>query len=226
MFKNILLTLIILLASQNSILGENTLSNISGGLMSNPFPPPLRDGLLDNAFAPLVSLDANGAIGRVRMQSDGKILVSGNFTVTGGQLKYGIVRLNADGSVDNTFNTTFDLGTGAGDFAILPDGKIIIVGSFTRVNGIAVNRIARLNPDGSLDGSFNVGTGANDFVSTLSLQADGKIIVAGDFTAVNGTGRTKIARLNSNGSLDTTFNTNVLAFFVNPIRQVEAQPVE
>ncbi len=224
MIKYIFFILIVLFSTQNLIFGQVNISNISDIMMSSPFPPPQRDGLLDNAFAPIVSLDANGTIGRFRVQNDGKILIGGNFTVVGGQLKTGIVRLNVNGTIDNTFNTTFDSGTGAGDFAIQPDGKIIVVGSFTQVNGNNSNRIARLNSDGSFDNTFNVGAGANDDVSTLSLQPDGRVIIGGNFSSINGTGRTNLARLNSDGSLDLSYNTNVLEFFVSPITQIEVQP--
>ncbi|MBK7085206.1 MAG: delta-60 repeat domain-containing protein [Flavobacteriales bacterium] len=83
------------------------------------------------------------------------------------------------------------------------DGKIIIGGSFTSYDGIGRNSIARLNADGSLDIGFNPGTGANNPVHSITLQPDGKIIIGGDFTNYNGTGRNRVARLNTDGSLDT-----------------------
>ncbi|MBI4646394.1 MAG: T9SS type A sorting domain-containing protein [Bacteroidia bacterium] len=73
--------------------------------------------------------------------------------------------------------------------------KIIIGGDFTSYDGTAINRIARLNADGTLDGTFNPGTGANGSVRTTSIQNDGKIIIGGDFSSYNGTGRNRIARI-------------------------------
>src|SRR5207249_1691942 len=106
--------------------------------------------------------------------------------------------------------TSFDPGTGANNTvytsALQADGKIIIGGDFTSYNGTARNRIARLNTDGSLDTSFNPGTGSNNNVFTMALQVNGKIVIGGDFTTYNGTSRNTIARLNTDGSLDTTFN--------------------
>lgn len=87
-----------------------------------------------------------------------------------------------------------------------PDGKMIIAGDFTAVDGIARNRIARLNPDGSLDRRFMSGlAGANSLVRTVVLQSDGKILIGGFFTTIHGVARSKIARLNADGTLDTSF---------------------
>ncbi len=112
----------------------------------------------------------------------------------------------------NTYdNGVFGDGTGVSSSvycsATQPDGKIIIAGRFTRYNGATVNRIARLNPDGSLDNTFNSGTGVNSTVYAIGLQSDGKIIISGDFTTYNGTRVKHIARLNTTGSLDQSFHS-------------------
>src|SRR5207245_1237276 len=90
-------------------------------------------------------------------------------------------------------------------------GKILIGGAFTTLspNGGATvtrNRIARLNPDGTLDTAFN--PNASDIVQSIAVQADGKILVGGFFTSIGGQTRNRIARLNPDGTLDTTFNPN------------------
>ena len=158
---------------------------------------------------------ASSTVNTTAIQSDGKIIISGEFISYGGTARNGIARLNTDGSLDAGFNP----GTGANNqiqsVAIQSDGKIIIVGLFTFFNGTARSRIARLNTDGSLDASFNPGTGANNTIQATSIQNDGKIIIGGLFTSYNGTARNKIARLNSDGSLDAGFNfgtgeTNVI----------------
>jgi uncharacterized delta-60 repeat protein len=79
--------------------------------------------------------------------------------------------------------------------ALQPDGKIIVAGEFTRINGVIRNRIARLNADGSLDLSINFGSGANSSILTAVLQADEQILIGGGFTEVNGFARNYIARL-------------------------------
>ena len=94
---------------------------------------------------------------------------------------------------------SFDPGTGANNpvftFSIQPDNKILIGGDFTTFDNTPRNRIARLNADGSLDTSFDPGSGANDWVFAFSIQPDGKILIAGNFTTFNGTPRNGIARL-------------------------------
>lgn len=103
--------------------------------------------------------------------------------------------------------------------AVQSDGKIIIGGSFTQVGGVFRNRIARLNPDGSLDSGFN--PNANGTVLAIAIHTDGKIYIAGGFTTVGGITRNRIARLNANGTVDTSFspgtglNNQVNALAVN-----------
>lgn len=86
-----------------------------------------------------------------------------------------------------------------------PDGKYLIGGLFSEVNGVAVGNLARLNADGTLDASF-VTSGTNTTVTDLALQPDGKILVAGGFQTLGGATRRAIGRLNADGSLDTAFN--------------------
>jgi uncharacterized delta-60 repeat protein len=161
-------------------------------------------GELDTAFDP-----GTGAVPDVlctAIQSDGKIIIGGQFTIYNGTARNRIARVNADGSLDAGFNP----GTGADSIvhctAIQSDGKIIIGGLFSTYDETARNNIARLNADGSLDDMFNPGTGADEFVSCAAIQSDGKIIIGGEFTSYNGTARNRIARVNADGSLDDMFN--------------------
>ena len=118
--------------------------------------------------------------------------LGGAFNITiNGTNRYGLARLNSDGSLDNTFNPD----VGGYPIALQPDGKVLIGGSFTTVNGTNRNRIARLNADGGLDTSFNPGTGADGLVRSIALQSDGNVLIGGDFTTVNGEVRPRIARL-------------------------------
>lgn len=93
--------------------------------------------------------------------------------------------------------------------ALQSDGKAIIAGSFQTINAAASPTIARLNTDGTLDTSFSPGTGFNGNVTKLLVQSDGKILVLGTFTTYNSTARAGIARLNSDGSLDTSFTPTI-----------------
>ncbi|MBK8287283.1 MAG: delta-60 repeat domain-containing protein [Cellvibrionales bacterium] len=86
-----------------------------------------------------------------------------------------------------------------------PMAKILLGGAFNRYNGMLSNRIARLLPNGSIDATFNIGIGADNSIGRLAVQSDGKIIIGGGFTSYHGTAINRIARLNTDGSLDSTF---------------------
>ena len=162
------------------------------------------NGTLDATFNP--GTGADNMVWTTTIQGDGKIIIGGIFTSYNGTPRNRIARLNADGTLDTTFNP----GTGTNDWvitaAIQNDGKIIIGGDFTSYDGTSRNHIVRLNADGTLDDTFNPGTGANNMVWTTAIQSDGNIIIGGDFTSYNGTPRNRIARLNADGTLDDTFN--------------------
>ena len=109
-----------------------------------------------------------------------------------------------------TIDTAFYQGASSDDFIDTivqqEDGKIIIGGEFNNVNGLTRSRIARLNSDGQIDGSYNLGQGFDGPVRAIQIDAEGKAVVAGYFKSFNGVSRNGIARLNPNGALDETFN--------------------
>ena len=177
-----------------------------------------NDGILDsnvatastNANSPLDGFDpsANGLVRSIVVQPDGRILIGGDFTTlapNGGAsvTRNYLARLNPDGTVDPTFNPNPNSSIEA--MALQPDGKIVLVGDFNVLapNGSAsINRnfIARLNADGTVDPTFD--PRANSFVYAVAVQADGGIVVGGDFTALSPGGgatvtRKYIARVNS-----------------------------
>jgi uncharacterized delta-60 repeat protein len=158
------------------------------------------DGSLDNAYNP----DANSPVYSLALQPDQKTVIVGDFTFVGGQAKIRTARLNTNGTADTTYTASTDTPTHC--VAILANGKIVIGGGFTFVNGTSRVRIAQLNSDGSLDTSFDPGAGANDFVFSLSVQSSNKVILGGQFTSVGGQTRNFVARLNTDGSVDTAFN--------------------
>jgi uncharacterized delta-60 repeat protein len=162
------------------------------------------NGSLDTTFD--IGTGFNSIVNALAIQSDGKVLVGGQFTTYQGTTRNRIARLNTDGSYDTTFN----IGTGFNGIvialAIQSDGKIVVGGGFTTYQGTTRNRIARLNTDGSYDTTFDIGTGFGGSVSALAIQSDGKIVVGGGFTTYQGTTRNRIARLNTDGSYDTTFD--------------------
>src|SRR5205085_12377062 len=103
-------------------------------------------------------------------------------------------------------DTTFVLAPGTNDAVNVvipqPDGKVIAAGRFTFANNVARNRIARFNSNGSLDTTFDPGTGADGEITAAVLQPDGRIVVAGRLTSFNGVTHHGTCRLNANGSVD------------------------
>jgi uncharacterized delta-60 repeat protein len=143
----------------------------------------------------------------VKLQSDGKILVGGQYLTYNGVTSRQLVRLNTDGTRDTSFpiGTSFDTNNAIYTIDTQSDGKIIVGGTFTTFNSISTNKIVRLNTDSTRDTSFVIGTGFNDEVNSIKVQSDNKILVGGRFTEYNGTSRNRIIRLNTNGTVDTSF---------------------
>lgn len=125
------------------------------------------------------------------MRPDGKVLVGGDFTQFGGQPRERLARLNADGSLDTSFNG------GANNIvravATQADGRALVGGDFTLVNGQACNRLARLDASGALDVGFKPEPNAP--VYAVEAQADGRAFVGGDFTEIGAQARARVARL-------------------------------
>lgn len=90
-------------------------------------------------------------------QNDGKVLIGGNFGYINDIAKNSIARLNADGSLDESFGNTLSGANGEiYDIKIQRDGKILIGGYFSNINGFDINAVARLNSDGSIDDTFQL----------------------------------------------------------------------
>jgi uncharacterized delta-60 repeat protein len=152
------------------------------------------DGSMDVGFDP--GTGTTSEVYAVAVQPNGKLVIGGDFLGVNGVNHTYIARLNADGSLDAGFSGT---GANSSVYAVViqQDGKVVVGGSFTTLNGVARNSIARLNSDGSVDTAFNPGTGANSYAYSMTLQADGKLLIGGNFTAVNGVMRNRIARLHT-----------------------------
>jgi uncharacterized delta-60 repeat protein len=152
--------------------------------------------------------------------SDGRAYIAGFFSTLGTTRRTGIARLAADGTVDATFAPP-EIDGQIRVLAVQADGNIVIAGDFTRVGLYPRNRVARLLADGTVDATFNPGSAANAAVAALAVQADGKILLGGSFTAFAGTNRDRVVRLNADGSVDSGFltravNNGVNAFAVQP----------
>ena len=140
-------------------------------------------------------------------------MIGGIFSSISGLTCGGIARLTTGGTIDNTFQLSgFNASstTGVYGLAVDPSGKIICGGNFTTYSGVSRGGdIARLNTDGTYDTTFNVGsgiTGGTRFVVDV-IPTNDKYFVTGVFDNFNGSSVGSLMRLNSDGSLDTTFNT-------------------
>lgn len=223
----------------------------------------LPDARIDTTFD--VGVGPNGPVRSMIVQSDGKILLGGEFTQVTGTNRNGIVRFNTEGTLDRFFNpgagadgpvyalalqpnekilvggafsrfndeprprlvrlntnaivdTTFNAGAGPSGLsgtiyalALQPDGKVLVGGEFTQFDGVTRPGLARLHRDGRVDMSFNAGAGFNAAVRAIVVQPDGKIVVGGSFTTVNGVARNFLARLDAFGNLDTQFLSGLTA---------------
>ncbi len=149
---------------------------------------------------------ANKPVQAIVVQPDGKIVIGGDFTAFNTTPRNSIARVNQDGQLDTSFNPGLGADNYVSAVALQPDGRILIGGGFTSVNASLRYGIARLLPNGAVDPTFNPGIGADGPVRAVSLQSDGKILIGGEFIYYNGTNRNYLARLNSDGSLDTTFD--------------------
>jgi uncharacterized delta-60 repeat protein len=136
--------------------------------------------------------------------------------------------LSINGQTFMNADLTFTSGIGANapinHVIEQPDGKLIVVGEFTSYNNLPLREIVRLNSNGTLDLSFNCGIGLQSSgpyskIYTACLQSDGKILLGGKFNNFNGTVCKNIIRLNSNGSVDNSFN----ALFNNDVTSIVVQ---
>ncbi len=205
-----------------------------GGFFENfgnmPVPRLARltsDGNLDATFTANTGSGFNGVVDAIVEQPDGKIIVAGNFTTFNGGSRNAIVRLNADGTLDETFNTA-DGFAGADfdrvfDVVVQADGKILVAGEFSSFDGHEIYSLLRLNVDGTLDETFQIGTGVRRGGSTVSavyaieLLSGGRILAGGSFDEVNGADASYLAVLNADGTFNDSFQFAPSFFIVDDI---------
>jgi uncharacterized delta-60 repeat protein len=164
----------------------------------------------------------NGTVNAMAYQPDGKLLIAGSFTTVGGFSSPYVARIGTDGHVDTTFVSGLNtVASSAGAIAVQPDGKIVVGGGVLWSGSSST--LVRLNSNGSVDYYFSVLT--SNWIQAIRMQTISgvtKILVAGDFSSVNGiTTYAHLVRLNLSGSIDTSFtpaptNDRVLALLVNP----------
>jgi uncharacterized delta-60 repeat protein len=169
-----------------------------------------EDGSIDTSYNPSNFGFSGNTLNYIILDSNNKIIVVGNYTSysdpstqSGTAAAQKIIRLNADGSRDQTFNPGL-FGDASTIFTatVDSDDKIYVGGSLT-------GGIRKYNNNGSLDSGFDYGTGFNGVVNTITIDSNGKIYVGGSFTQYKGvTGNNRIIRLNDDGSKDTGFDNS------------------
>jgi uncharacterized delta-60 repeat protein len=149
----------------------------------------------------------NNTVQIIKVQNDNKILVGGVFTFYSGFSANYLIRLNADGSKDDSFNIGTGFNSTVFSITIQSDDKILVGGSFSTFSGTNIGGLIRLNADGSKDETFEIGNGfSGGTINAITVQPDNKILVGGGFTNFSGISVSRIIRLNSNGTVDNTFN--------------------
>jgi uncharacterized delta-60 repeat protein len=192
-------------------------TGIKGGLVRLK-----ENGSRDIVYNPQVT---NGPVYTTKFDSAGKLLIGGEFWNIAGVQQVRIARLNIDGTRDLTFNTgAFGPYSSVTGIGIDASGKILLGGWFTKFNGVDYNHIIRLNSNGSIDNTFNTGSGLENGLSlntngtearTFAFLDDGSIVVGGNFTSFNGTSCGNIVCLNDTGGIatwktGTGFDDNVM----------------
>lgn len=165
----------------------------SDGSEDKSFHPPANLGLTSPGLLPGFFL--------LSLQSDGKAVVA-----SGGKM----ARLNMDGSIDSSFQAPV-VNLSIKTLKIAPDDKVLISGSFNRVDGVPRANLARLQRDGSLDPSFYSGTVQEDSIEAVAPLADGRILIGGHFDHFASRPRNGLAALNADGSIDLSFNLSLEA---------------
>jgi uncharacterized delta-60 repeat protein len=216
------------------------LAAVAAALLLWVAPAAAAPGELDTGFGNggkvAVTLGQSGAYNDVALQPDGKIVLVGYDFVSDNNSDFAVTRLNANGSVDTGFGSAgttligfVDPGDGtplndvATSVALRSDGKILVAGATSTGNGFTIAALARLNPDGTPDGSFGGGLGGRaqgpgraivnlpGLVSDLALDAQGRIVLAGTSSPTpggDGSTRAFLARADADAvSLDSTFGT-------------------
>ncbi len=163
-----------------------------------------EDGSIDTSFAN--KFIVKGRMDDFVLLADGKIILTTTDTVYDGTAIKNIIRINSDGSIDESFNFGNSGPNGYSEKLLLqPDGKILLEGTFTEYNGVAVKRLIRIDNNGAIDPSFTYAMNSGS-VLAMKYLSDGKILVSAAYSYVADSLQPRMIRLHSDGSRDTTFN--------------------
>lgn len=164
---------------------------------------------VDPGFLPAPMTGVDDGVNALAVQPDGKILVAGFFKAYNNEPRPNLIRILPNGREDPSFRPGSGPNASVYELAVQRDGKIVMIGNFTSVDGRVRNRIARLNADGSLDTTFDVQLDSSVSLLSLALDSADNILFGGMFATVNGVSRTFLARVDHSGKLDPTFQPNL-----------------
>ncbi len=197
-------------ANLSSLAVQSSGNVFVGGSFNLPSPGVVRlrnDGSADVSF--YTGTGANGPVHAVSECANHTVVIAGAFTQVDGLNRRRVARLLPNGITDPGFVPPANIAGVLYALLVQPDGRVIIGGDFTTIDGASYRGIARLNANGTLDLAFNPGTGAGGIVYAVALEADGDVLIGGTFSEVAGVTRTRLARLKSNGALDLTFDSGL-----------------
>ena len=174
-------------------------------------------GVLDLSFD--TGPGANATVQTVVAAPEGAVFAAGNFTVFNDTPRSGVVRLNSDGSLDPAFAPAFTLPADGGVFVVtpLPDGKVLVGGRFSDLNGSGRRTLVRLLANGTIDPSFQAGFPDLSGVLAIAVDDTGGIYAGGAFAMVDGVRRASLVRLRANGALDPAFTPPPIVGIGSPV---------
>lgn len=166
-----------------------------------------NDGALDPQFVPSSTGLKQAEAKAIAVQRDGRILIGGRFISQYGTVLH-LLRLRADGSPDTTFlERSMGPNADVGLIQVQQDGRIVIGGLFTSLDGVARTKLARLHPDGKLDATFTSPLGPQDILCCLAPLRSNALIVGGRFHFSGNEQANAIALLNADGTVESSFST-------------------
>lgn len=160
-------------------------------------------GVVDNSFVSAVDDGANDRVTTIVLPGEGRILIGGYFTEFDATNRGRVAGLSSSGALDTSYATGIGADGNVLTMAVQNDGKVLIGGVFSQYDTVACGRIARLDPVGGLDGTFNAGVGADGEVSAIALQEDGNLLVGGDFDNFNTTAQPFLTRFGNGAAVQT-----------------------
>ncbi len=174
-------------------------------------------GQLDEGFAPELA-PVPGELGGLAQAPSGKYFVWGQFHQVGVARRINLARMNADGTVDETFNAGLSALSSISKISVQADGAVLVMGTLFLADGTVLPNVVRFLPTGALDESFQLPENIGLIYSFTLIPASQKILLNGLLLPTNNIANAVLLRLESNGSIDASFNSAVLRGAFNLIQ--------